>query len=249
MSGKRLHLIMPMGGQGSRFFDNGFVTPKPLLEIKGKPFLYWSTRSITKFVSVADVTFVVLQQHIDEFSIDRKIRSLFPDAKVEIIPKVLNGAVLTCLAGIRHIPQDEPVLFNDCDHLFRCSAFNDFCSAGDFDGIDGALLTFPSRDPKFSFAELDGRGRLIRTAEKVAVSDEAICGAYYFKNREVFESAVSEYLDHCQYKEYYVSGVYNVMAQRREVIKTFRVDFHLPFGTPEEYASAENSDKFEVLKE
>lgn len=33
-----VHLLMPMGGAGSRFFKDGFVRPKPLIEIKGKPF-------------------------------------------------------------------------------------------------------------------------------------------------------------------------------------------------------------------
>lgn len=247
MAEKKLHLIMPMGGRGSRFFDNGFILPKPLIEIKGKPFFYWAVRSITKFVETADVTFVVLRRHRDEFSIDKKITAYFPEARIETIPDVLNGAVLTCLEGLRHIPDGEPILFNDCDHLFCSGRFNDFCRGGHFDQPDGALLTFSSHDPKFSFVELDDRGRLIRTVEKAAVSGEAICGAYYFKNKAIFSSAVSEYLDKCQYKEYFVSGVYNVMADRQETIQTFPVDFHLPFGTPEEYAQAENSDRFEVL--
>ena len=34
----KLHLIMPMGGRGVRFFRDGFVTPKPLIELEGKPF-------------------------------------------------------------------------------------------------------------------------------------------------------------------------------------------------------------------
>ena len=44
------HLIMPMGGAGSRFYKNGYMQPKPLIEINGKPFLYWATMSIKKYV-------------------------------------------------------------------------------------------------------------------------------------------------------------------------------------------------------
>ena len=43
MEKNKIHLIMPMGGAGSRFFKNGFVMPKPLIEINGYPFLYWAT--------------------------------------------------------------------------------------------------------------------------------------------------------------------------------------------------------------
>ncbi|NRX84838.1 hypothetical protein [Clostridium beijerinckii] len=35
---KRINLIMPMAGKGSRFSSNGFEFPKPLIEINEKPF-------------------------------------------------------------------------------------------------------------------------------------------------------------------------------------------------------------------
>ena len=69
----KLHLILPMAGRGSRFFENGFVCPKPLIEINGKPFFYWAARSVEKFVDCADLTFVVLEEHIRDFAIDEKI--------------------------------------------------------------------------------------------------------------------------------------------------------------------------------
>lgn len=34
----KVHLIMPMGGRGSRFSKEGFDFPKPLIQIYGKPF-------------------------------------------------------------------------------------------------------------------------------------------------------------------------------------------------------------------
>ena len=48
----KLHLILPMAGRGSRFFENGFICPKPLIEIAGKPFFYWAARSIEKYVEI-----------------------------------------------------------------------------------------------------------------------------------------------------------------------------------------------------
>ena len=46
----KTHLIMPMGGAGSRFANSGYMLPKPLIEIEGKPFFFWATRSIEKFI-------------------------------------------------------------------------------------------------------------------------------------------------------------------------------------------------------
>mgnify|MGYP000914091343 CR=1 FL=1 len=88
----KLHLILPMAGRGSRFFENGFVCPKPLIEINGKPFFYWAARSIEKYVDCADITFVVLQEHIRDFAIDEKIRTYWPEARIIALPEVTEGA-------------------------------------------------------------------------------------------------------------------------------------------------------------
>ena len=245
----RIHLIMPMGGEGSRFFKNGFITPKPLIEINGKPFLFWATQSIVNFIDVEDITFVVLQKHIDEFGIDKVIKEYYPNSKIEVIPQVLAGAVLTCMEGVKSINDDNPIIFNDCDHLFVCSSFNDYCAKGQFDELDGALLTFESNDPKFSFLQMDDNGNVIHTVEKQAVSNNAICGAYYFRNKKLFLESAKQYLNECEYSEYFVSGVYNVMANNNKKIANFTCDLHLPFGTPDEYYEAEKSDSFKrVLK-
>ena len=74
----KLHLVMPMAGRGSRFFENGFVMPKPLIEINDRPFFYWATQSIAKFVDCADITFVVLEEHIRDHAIDREIKPITP---------------------------------------------------------------------------------------------------------------------------------------------------------------------------
>ena len=246
---KKIHLIMPMGGAGSRFFKNGFVMPKPLIEINQKPFLYWATKSISQFVDVEDITFVILQSHIEEFKIDQVIKQYFPDAKLSVIPKVLNGAVLTCMHGVEHIDDDLPIVFNDCDHAFTASAFYDFCKRAAFDTPDGGLLTFESSDPKYSFLEMDDDGNVINTVEKKAVSTHAICGAYYFKNKELFLRCATEYLDKCNYSEYFVSGVYNIMAEKKLKIANIKCDVHVPFGTPEEYYLAEAHDIFQQIKD
>ena len=45
---EKLHLIMPMGGRGARFFRDGFVQPKPLIRLRDKPFFYWAVQSVLK---------------------------------------------------------------------------------------------------------------------------------------------------------------------------------------------------------
>lgn len=244
----KLNLVMPMGGGGTRFGECGFHTPKPLLEIYGKPFFYWAVQSVVKFIDVETLTFVVLEEHMKQYGIDVEIKKYYPKAHVRVIPKVLPGAVLTCLEGIADIPKRQPVLFNDCDHLFICRAFNEFCHKGEFQSIDGGLLTFRSNDAKYSFAVCDANGNVDRTVEKQAVSKDAVCGAYYFKDKETFQDAARQYLGECRYQEFFVSGVYNILAGQGKKVIRFSVDKHVSFGTPDEYETAKKDQGYRELE-
>lgn len=247
----KVHLIMPMGGAGSRFFKDGYVMPKPLIEIHGKPFLYWSTMAIKRYIDNLDITFVILQEHVDNFQIDKVILKYFPDAKFVVLKEMFKeGPVLTCKAGIENILDDNPIIFNDCDHYFKCQELYDFLNnkQASKEEVDGALLTFKANDPKFSYLELDDNAKVIRTVEKEVISNHAICGAYYFKNKQTFLDNIAEYLKNCRYKEYFMSGIYNIMIKNNLVVKNFEVDWHIPFGTPLEYEDAKDNPLFEEEK-
>lgn len=108
-------------------------------------------------------------------------------------------------------------------------------------------MTFRSNSPQYSYVKLNKEGRIIETVEKVVVSDSAICGAYYFKNKEIVEKYLHNYISSCIYDEYFFSGLYNVLiADNRNIIK-FDTDFHLSFGTPSEYIEAKKSKYFNLM--
>ena len=244
---KKIHLIMPMAGAGTRFGNMGFNLPKPLIELNSKPFFFWAVQSVKKFVDVKDIVFVVLAEHIEKFNIDKKILSFYPNAIIHKLDHVLNGAVLTCQEGVKKIDDNLPILLNDCDHAFICNDLYNFCKISDFSSPDGALLTFKSDKAIYSYAKFDKKENLIKTVEKEVISNDAICGAYYFKNKEIFLKGVREYLNNCSYSEFFMSGVYNVLAARC-CIKSFKLDEHISFGTPEEYIELNKSkEKLEKL--
>lgn len=237
------HLIMPMGGAGSRFYKNGYMQPKPLIEIQGKPFLYWSAMSITKFVDIQDLTFVILRQHINEFQIENVIKKYFPDAHIEVLETILPGPVFTSLRGVKRIEDNAPIIFNDCDHMFKCREINHILNSGSVD-FDGGLLTFQSSEPQFSYVVYDDVQNIIGTVEKKVLSDHAICGAYLFRNAELFRYIADLYMKNCPYSECFMSGLYSVMCEKGMTVKDYLLDFHVEFGTPEEYEKAKDSVNF-----
>lgn len=242
----KFHLVMPMGGKGSRFSSLGYNLPKPLIPIYDKPFFYWAVKSITNFNDVIDITFVVLKEHILDYKIDEEIKKFFPNAKIVVLDHVLNGPVLTCLEGIKSISDEYPILINDCDHLFKCSEFNDIWKNEDINSIDGALITFKSNLPQFSYV-IYKDGKIVGTIEKKVLSNDAICGAYLFKSKSQFLNLSNIYLNDCNYSEYFISGMYNVLAESGGNIVAFNTDFHVSFGTPAEYTEALNDKHYKDL--
>lgn len=235
-----------MGGSGTRFCNKEFHVPKPLIDLNGKPFFYWATQSVLKYVETKDIIFVILKEHAEKFKLDEIIQKYYPDALIHIIPEVLNGALLTCIEGLKKINDDFPILFNDCDHAFFSREFQNFCNNGFENNPDAALLTFKSNNPCYSYVKFDNCNNVIGTVEKQAVSNNAICGAYYFKNKNIFLSASEKYLQNCQYKEFFVSGVYNCLDKTQN-IRIFNLDKHISFGTPEEYEQATKNNDLENL--
>lgn len=229
-------MIMPMAGRGSRFAQQGEPLPKPMIQLGGKPFFYWATRSVLRELPHARLVFVVLQEHIDGFGIDAQVKRYFPDAQVLAIPEVTSGALETVLK-VGALAGEGPVLVNDCDHAFSYSRLKQAITALER-GADGFLSHFRSTTPHFSFAAYDAEGRLQRTAEKVTISDRAIAGLYGFRSMHLIETAARSYERTCPYPELFVSGLYNDIVASGGEVRGFDLDSHIPFGTPEEYREA-----------
>jgi len=229
-----MNLVLPMAGSGSRFFTSGYEKPKPLIELQGKPFFFWAAQSILKFSKINKLIFIVLKEHVEKFNVDVVILNEYPNAEIIVIQEVLNGPVLTCLESVKVINNNEPVVFNDIDHLFYSDKLVQAIYNDELSQIDGGFLTFFSQNPAYSYCEIDKSGFVSKTKEKEVISANAITGAYIFKNIEIFESAALEYLKSCEYEEFFMSGVFNILIKNKKIVH-FPTELHLSFGTPTEY--------------
>lgn len=240
---RKVHLIMPMAGAGTRFSLEGYERPKPLLELWGRPFFFWAAQSVARSIPLASLTFVVLRDHVERFGIDQDIRLYYPEARIVTIPRVLPGAALSCLEGIRELPDDGlPVLFNDCSHCFSASDLAAVLSSEE-PLPDGALLCYYSTNPSNCYLLYDLDGRVACTAEGRLVSQDAVCGAYLFADKKTFARYAARYLSLCEYDEFFVSGIYNLMIEEGCNVQGYPVDCYIPLHSPVEYQMARNNDR------
>ena len=235
-----LHIIMPMAGEGSRFSKAGWTTPKPLIMLNDIPLFRRAINSVHLDGVPMRYSFIVRQEHIDKYNIDTHIRSYFPDAYIFAVQKTTRGAVETCLLAKESIQDDEGIVVLDCDLEFSSANYRSLLlqslrtPANEARG--GALVSFESSLPKYSYAETDENGLVIRTAEKEVISSHALCGAYFFATGKRFIEVAQQLLVEPIFNkpEYYVSLLYNYLLRDGEPVKLATMEKYCSYGTPEE---------------
>jgi dTDP-glucose pyrophosphorylase len=234
---KPLQILMPMGGLGQRFRDAGINTPKPLIDVNGTPMFQKALAAYDSYQGEKRHIFVIRKDTDEEYGLAEQILALIPAAKIKILDHDTRGAVETCLVAEEFIDPNLPLVIMDCDISFDAGNYFELINeAIENDSYDGLLLSFQSSDPRYSFAEINENNIVTRTAEKVAISNNALMGAYFFTHASSFldaaHSLVSQEIS-MNMKEYYVSLIYNILIEERKNIGLAQGTFYC-FGTPEE---------------
>ena len=241
-----LHIIMPMAGEGSRFLKDGIITPKPLILCKCTTLFERALISLEEIKCPRKYSFVVRKEHIDNHDISNRIKKILPVASVFSVQKTTRGAVETCLLAKQAIDQDDAIVVMDCDLEFYSKSYNSYIlnvlqkPTDDVNG--GALVSFNSSDSRYSYALADSNNRVIRTAEKEVISNNALAGAYFFSKADSFLSAAESLLNNpmSHSGEFYVSLLYNTLIKKGEYVFLAKTDKYYSYGTPEELRQYQN---------
>lgn len=236
---RNLQILMPMGGLGSRFSEAEYTTPKPIIPVDGVPMFKKALSSINEIDVPKTYLFVIRQENVDKDKLDEQILDAEPTAKVIVIPEPTKGASETAYKAKDLLMDDDGLIVMDCDLWFSSKGYVDAVldSLSGKSDIDGALLTFKSDKPRYSYALTDGNNIVNKTAEKKVISNRAITGAYYFSEAKKFKNACEELFKlplNESFKEYYISSLYNIMISKGYKIIAVNVDEYESFGTPEE---------------
>ena len=235
-----LHIVMPMAGEGSRFLKEGWTTPKPLIELNGQPLFKHAISSVTDKDIQMKYSFIVRQEHIDKYQIEKGIRSFLPEANLFSVVKTTRGAVETCLIAENAIADDDAVIVMDCDLEFRSKKFMEIIkqilNKPIEEATGGALVSFESNEPRYSYAALGEDGFVARTAEKEVISNHALCGAYFFASGRRFKQIAHLLLAEPAFTkpEYYVSLLFNYLLKDGEKVWLAPMEEYYSYGTPEE---------------
>ena len=112
-------LILPMAGAGSRFFNEGYQNPKPLLRIENNPMII---KAIECLPDTKNKIFICQNSHLEKYKIDENIKSKYPNAQILGINNVTEGQACTCELAFKNFNIEELALFRErrINKIFEC---------------------------------------------------------------------------------------------------------------------------------
>lgn len=240
MDGIKLNFIIPMGGEGKRFKNSKFNKPKFMIKTKNKTLLEWAIQSLP--LDFAHKIFFIIRKNdeqnfrVKEFI--KKIMKKFPNTKFKVLllSKNTRGQAETVLSCKKEINNDRALLIFNNDTYFKSIRLKSRLLSMRNQKIDGILGIFNSKDPKYSFVEIDNDDKVIRTKEKKVISNFASTGMYIFsKGSDFIKSAEYAIEKNILTKnEFYISELYNILIKEGKKITVDIADEFVALGTPED---------------
>ena len=228
------NIVIPIAGKAQRFVDAGFTTPKPLIMVRDMHMIDWALKSVEH--QDAHLIFIVLKDHVTNFSIDTILQDKFGSkVTVIVLDEVTRGTLSTCLRARSDIDNDTPLVIYTPDVYFEPEFDPNTVS----DELDGLILTFKANSPAHSYVSTVYSGEhllAVKTAEKEVISEEAAVGVYYFRRGSDFVryADLMEDRNVTTNGEFYICPSYNFAIKEGLKIGTQLVDKMHVLGTPED---------------
>jgi HAD superfamily hydrolase (TIGR01509 family) len=227
-----MNILIPMAGMGSRFEKAGYTFPKPLIEIYGKPMIQWVIESLkinAKFI------FIIQSEHQRKFNIKSLLKYLYPNSKIIETDGLTEGAACTSLLAKEFIDNNQPLLIANSDQYIEWDSAKTMYKISE-KNIDGAILTFQSTHPKWSYAKVNKDNEVEQVAEKEVISNNATVGVYYWKKGKDYIRFANEMIKKNirTNNEFYICPVYNQAILNKKKIVIEEVKKMWGLGTPED---------------
>ena len=118
-------LLIPLGGTGERFKKNGYKNPKALINVFGKPIIYYLLDNL----NLNDIEFVYIpyNKEYDLYRFEDKLKKDYPNIKFKFLKLSENtkGAAETINISLNLLSNyDCPILCLDGDNFYSTNIIN-----------------------------------------------------------------------------------------------------------------------------
>lgn len=225
-----MNIVIPIGGMGQRFREDGYVTPKPLINVLGEPMICRLIEGLN--MELNDVLHIIYSPELNSYNFENLIKFKFPKLNINFIclEGITRGASETILFGLNQMDfeLEESFIILDCDTFYSDDIL------GKYRNCKNKNTIFYFKDthdlPLFSYIKIDGNNRVIEIKEKVRISDNANTGAYGFKSGIQLKKYCKKIS--ILKSELYTSFIYESMINDGIEINAERIENFSCVGTP-----------------
>ena len=226
-------IIIPLGGLGSRFSNANYHLPKPLINVLGKPILFWLLDNLS--VKSNQLIYIPYNNVLSNYNFEDILRRHYSHLNIQFLKleKDTDGAAHTMKIALDAIDiPDIPIISIDGDNFYT----DDILSK--WDKKNGIFyFNDTNQSPIYSYIELEGScSKVVNIIEKSKISDNACCGVYAFESYKTL-------LAYCNYilnnkikdkNEYYLSTVIKQLLVDKYIFTGYQVsnDHYHCLGTP-----------------
>jgi dTDP-glucose pyrophosphorylase len=229
-----------MAGDGQRFKDAGYTTPKPLIVTKSKKtILQLSTESLP-FIKHGgqSLLFAIRSHHLNAPDVIKQVYG--EGAKFCMFNKLTRGNLDTASIACKHYASDSsgPLLVLDADNIYDSQQF--LPTVANIPEKDHAVICYfePEDDSeKWCFAQVDEQGKVLQLSEKKKIKDGyPMMGLFYFSSQKLFTKVAESIIENNEKtnNEFYMSQAIQKLIDQGVAVYGFKADYVIPLGTPED---------------
>ncbi len=241
-----MNIIIPLGGKGERFKNNGYIQPKPLINIFDKQMIFYVLDNLV--VNQDDKIFIIYY-NLEQYNFETIIKKKYPNINFIKLYKQTSGAAETIYLGLQEIfnknnkvnlATNQVNLASKC-LLLDCDTFYTQDIIQKYREIEtNAVFYVKNTDSKpiYSYIKFNDNNIITEIIEKVKISDNANTGIYCFNNINNLYKYAKHVIDNDIKinNECYTSCIIDSMLQDNHIFTAIELDptqvFNL--GTPEQ---------------
>lgn len=229
-----MNIIIPIGGIGKRFSDEGYQLPKPLIKSLGEPIIVKCINSLK--IDTDDVIYIPYRVELDRYNFRDIITKNFShNFKFIPINYDTRGAAETVLIALDSMNESELkglTIVVDSDNIYNDNIIGNIKEVN-----DNVIFYFKDTTPKplFSYITIKD-GEVYEIKEKVKISHFACSGAYGFKNGEILKEFITTTIkgNLKSKNEFYTSTIYDRMLNAGITVKAKECNNYICLGTPDQ---------------
>ena len=245
-------ILIPLGGIGERFKNDGYTLPKALISVNNKPIIFHLLDNLYfKYINNIEFVYIPYNNEYVKHELENILIERYPSIKFKflVLKNSTNGAADTIRIALNNIDKeytDCPVLCIDSDNFYTVDIIQLWKGAN-------IVFTFQDKqnDPIYSYITTIEDTNIIKDIrEKEKISDNSCCGAYGFQSWKQLLYYTKYIIDNklTNKNEYYTSCVIKEMLKQNIIFinENIQNKYYYSLGTPKQVKEYEYSFLFDL---